>query len=61
MTKKEAIEIYNKTFPDLDYDNISETKNYFIFSKDDSTIVDPVMVRKSNGECRGYLPPFDGE
>ena len=61
MTKQEAIKIYDKTFPDLKYDQIRETKSFFIFSRNDGTIVDPVMVRKSNGECRGYVPPFDGE
>ena len=61
LTKEEAIKIYNKTFPDLKYNKIRETKSYFIFSKNDSTFVDPVMVRKSNGECRGYIPPVDGE
>ena len=61
MTKEEAIKIYNKTFPDLKYDGITETKDKFVFYKTDGTIVDPVMVRKSNGECRGFIPPIDGE
>lgn len=60
MTKQQAIAIYKKTFPDLKYDQIRETKSFFIFSRNDGTIVDPVMVRKSNGECRGYVPPKDG-
>lgn len=60
MTKQEAIKIYDKTFPDLKYDQIRETKSFFIFSRNDGTIVDPVIVRKSNGECRGYVPPIDG-
>lgn len=60
MTKEEAIKIYDKHFHDLKYTKIRETKSYFIFSNNDNTVVDPVMVRKSNGECRGYIPPIDG-
>lgn len=61
MTEQEATRIYKKTYPDLPYDGVNETKSFFIFYKNDGTIADPVMVRKSNGECRGYIPPIDGE
>lgn len=61
MTEQEAKKIYDKTYPNLKYDTIQETKSFFIFSRNDGVTVDPVLVRKANGECRGYIPPFDGE
>jgi hypothetical protein len=61
MNKEDAIKIYKKTYPTLPYDGINETKSFFVFYRNDATFVDPVMVRKSNGECRGYIPPVDGE
>ena len=61
MTKDEAIKIVRKTFPNLESANIRETKSYFIFSKASEKLIQPIMVRKSNGECRGYVPPLDGE
>jgi hypothetical protein len=61
MTKDEAIKIVRKTFPDLKSARITETANFFIFSKSGPELIQPIMVRKSNGECRGYVPPLDGE
>lgn len=61
MTKDEAIKIVRKTFPDLTSAKVTETEHFFVFSKSGEGLIQPIMVRKSNGECRGYVPPIDGE